>query len=97
MKSKRENRTLCRVLVNGVEMIDRLGRSQVDGDDLEHFLTYDLTAYAGQEVQLDIEVALANNKDGATIAAYQLYCVEDTKDIGLVWVNEPAIESKAQM
>ena len=96
-QSKREKGTLLRLLVNGVEMKDMLGRSQIVGDDLEHFATYDLAAFAGKEIQLEIEVALANNKDGATIAAYQLYLVDDRKDVGIVWANEPAIESKAQM
>ena len=96
-QSKREKGTLLRLLVNGTEVKDVFGRDQIEGDNIEHFVTYDLTAFAGQVIKLDVEVALANNKDGATIAAYQLQLVDDKKDVGIVWANEPAIKAKEQM
>ncbi len=96
-QSRREKGTLLRLLVNNTEVKDVLNRAQIEGDGQEHFATYDLSSYAGQEVTLAFETALANNKDGALIVSYQLYLVNDTKDVSISWVNDPTIEAKAYM
>ena len=96
-EGSREKGTLLRLLVNGNEVQDVLGRGQIEGDGDEHFVTYDLTSFAGKEVSLTFETALANNRDGAIIVYYQIYKTSEKKDAGIAWVNDPEIVAKAYM
>ena len=96
-EGSREKGTLLRLLVNGNEVQDVLGRGQIVGDGDEHFVTYDLTSFAGKEVSLTFETALANNRDGAIIVYYQIYKTSEKKDAGIAWVNDPEIVAKAYM
>ena len=92
-----ENGTLLRLLVDGVEKQDVLGRAHLVGDGGEHFVTYDLTDKAGSEVSLTFESALANGRDLAIMVYYRLYETDNKKDVGIAWVNDPEIKAQAQM
>ena len=96
-KSEREKGALLRLLVNGEEKADVLGRGQIECDGEEHYATWDLTPYAGQKIMLKFETALANKKDRIVFVYYRLNKTTETKDAGIAWVNEPAIEAKVSM
>ena len=96
-ESTRENGALLRLLVDGTETPDTQGRRQIVGDGEEHFVTYDLTPFAGKEVSLTFETALANNRDGLIIVYYQIYKTSEKRDAGIAWINDPKIVAKAGM
>ena len=100
MKKTKENPangSLLRLLVNGQEVQDMLGRKHIAGDDQEHNIVWDLSGYAGQKISLSLETALEKKENIAIIAYYQISQQPKHPDVEIAWVNKPAIASKAQM
>ena len=96
-KENPKNGSLLRLLVNGQEVEDMLGRKQIAGDDHEHNVVWDLTKFAGQKISLALETALQKKENIAIIAYYQITKQAKRADVEIAWVNKPAIDAKAQM
>lgn len=101
LKEKDEEKDLVgsqlRVLVNGTVITDELGREVIEGDGEEMRLAWDITKYAGTEISLTFEVALATSNDGAIIPYYEIVPKTSKLDVGIAWVNDPKIVESAQM
>ena len=89
--------SLLRVLVDGKELADELGREVIEGDGDEHRIAWDISKYAGEKIALNFEAALASDEDGAIIAYYQILQKTDRPDVGIAWVNDPKIDDMADM
>jgi len=96
-KKNPKNGALLRLLVNGQEVEDMVGRKQIVGDDYEHNIVWDLTKFAGQKIALALETALEKEDNIAIIAYYQIAKQTKQPDVEIAWVNKPAIDAKAQM
>ena len=96
-KENPKNGSLLRLLVNGQEVEDMLGRKHIAGDDHEHNIVWDLTEFAGQKISLALEAALEKKDNIAIIAYYQISQQPKQPDVEIAWVNRPAIKAKAQM
>ena len=92
-----KNGSLLRLLVNGEEVEDVLGRKQIVGDGSEHNLAWDLTRFAGQKISLTLETALQKDGNNAIIVYYQIFKKTTQPDVQIAWVNNPEVEAKAQM
>ena len=88
---------LLRLLVNGQEVEDVLGRLQISGDGYEHLLTWDLTKYVGQQLQLSLEMALKEKGTTASISYYRIFATTTQPDVAIGWVNNPEIVAKTNM
>ena len=89
--------SLLRLLVNGEEVADVLGRAHITGDSDEHFVTWDFSPYAGQKISIKLEFAFETPKDGIVLISYKLMTQTEKPDVGIVWANTPEIKAKAKM
>ena len=89
--------SLMRVLINDQEEEDFLGRKQIEGDGDEHYVSYDISKYAGQKIKLRFEFALQAKDNIAALLYYKIIEKEKNPDVGIAWANNPEIEAKAYM
>ncbi len=94
---KKPNGALLRLVVNGNEVKDVLGRAHITADADEHILCWDLSPYAGEKVTLALEAALEGDGNSLIIAYYQIRKKTPFADVAIASVNNPRISAKAQM
>lgn len=86
-----------RLLVNGKEHPDVEGRLHIIGDGEEHRPCWDLSEFVGKTISLKFEGAMKTSDDGVAIVQYRLIKQTELSDVGIAWVNDPEIKSKANI
>ena len=86
-----------RLLVNGEEYPDVMGRKRIIGDGEERRLCWDLSKFVKQKVSLKFEGAMKTSDDGVAIVSYRIIKKTVLSDVGVAWVNDPEIKAEANL